>query len=981
MLSPDGVTPIVGGVQPGDLVRKLIEFGYSAATINDYGTFLGSIRGALNARLHGLDFYLSTRVSIVELPGLEFILFPLNARGYSQLTRLVSRLKIKGRLTLRSFLRLGPDDVAVVVLVRHQSKVEMSTLREIFTRFKFKYCARLPHCELMESRIAEELANYFRIPQVATLNPGFFTPADLAVADCLTAIKLRKKVKELQPNERFSYFGKFEPLKVFRSMFPASILERNSELKQLLPRNLIEMVRQNFPRFSSDDHALLKTICEEQFLSKRLGLKERSMLEKELRIIRELGYERFFLVCHDLVRFAKSAGILCQGRGAAANSVVCYLLGITNVHPSEIDFLFERFINKERDEPPDIDIDFESDRRQEIFDYIFQKYRGRCALTSSVITFQLKNSVRDVGRVLNIPPELLNKLARKISYWTPENLTADLVKRECEVTESFAKRWVELACLLQDCPRHLSQHVGGVLFHGGKIWELAPVFYSNDNSRLMLELCKDDVDDLRFVKVDVLGLGMLSAISGSLKLLRDAGVQVELSEIKATDEKVYKILSQGRTVGIFQVESRAQQSMITKLKPESFYDLVIEVAIVRPGPIVGEVVHPYLRRRQGIEKVEFPDEKVRNILGKTLGVPLFQEQALRLAKELANFSDRELEQLRRSLRSFRPSDEILNRFKEELGRRLVEAGYSSEFANLCVSQIKGFSQYGFPESHAASFAKLVYISAWLKTFYPAFFYAGLLNAQPAGFYNPRQLIADAKNFGVEVHGHDINVSFWESRAVDNSLFLGFNLIKNVSPYDAEQIIKERSVSPFKSFQDFEGRVRISSKAVTALIEAGCFDNIEPNRKRLIFKYFASVEPNFNVDFSESDELFYDSVTKSFSTKYGYVDRIKKMLNIEALTYTELMQQRPKKGSFVKVFGIASIKQKPPTAKGVCFICLEDDSGFINVVVYPDLFRKKAETLISCDLLLCAGVLQDYVADLIPYVRATDLVEVLTTDEC
>ncbi|MCS6961272.1 MAG: hypothetical protein NZT61_02045, partial [Deltaproteobacteria bacterium] len=696
VLAGEGRSIRVGALSPEEIVQKFSSEGFLGASINDHFTLLGSIKASILSKKINFPFFLSTRIYLNEAPGVTIVCFPLTKAGLVSLNKFLSKSKLLNSNSVSTFVQTVRD--VVVLLKLEELRNDTLKLIEVLRSYFFHiYTVRGPFEILPETKNAYKVKDLYSIPIVGSLDVAFFDSETLMLSDCLACILRNKSLDELTVNERFNFTGLFHKPRDYKFYFPPEVLANNLKLFNSLTPWLHLEITQIFPGIKSNTFDLNK-YCRHKLSD--LGLESDyhsvTLLEKELKLIKELDYEKFFVLCKYIVDFAKSRDILCQGRGAAANSIVCFLLGITVVHPKEIDFLLERFINRVRQEPPDIDIDFESDRRQEIFDFIFSRFYGRCSLISAVSTFQLKSAVRDIGRAFGIKASVLRELGKHVHYWVDDSIRPDTIKKITAVDEDTANLWLKLAKKLADFPRHLTQHVGGVLFHNRPIWELSPIYMSKDNSRIMIELTKDDVDDLGLVKVDILGLGMLSAIKESLNLLRRDGIQVDLASLRADDHKVFDLLCSGRTIGVFQVESRAQQAMICKLKPRSFYDLVIEVAIVRPGPIVGEVVHPYLRRRQGIEKIEFPSKKIEKILGKTLGVPLFQEQALRLAVEIANFSEEETEGLRKALKTFKPSDSLIEKFRSRLVSRLQEAGYSKHFAEQCANQIKGFSQYGFP---------------------------------------------------------------------------------------------------------------------------------------------------------------------------------------------------------------------------------------------------------------------------------------------
>src|SRR5690242_6935630 len=560
-------------------------------------------------------------------------------------------------------------------------------------------------------------------------------------------------------------------------------------------------------------------------------------LEKELHIIQQLDYARYFLTVHDIVRYARDTGILCQGRGSAANSVVCYCLGVTAVDPTEIDLLFERFVSSERREPPDIDVDFEHERREEVIQYIYRRYgRERAGIAATVIHYRPKRAIREVGKVMGLSEDATAALSAQ-SWHAGEGLWSDDCLKEIglDPTSFVVRRSIELARQLVGLPRHLSQHVGGFVLTRGRLDETVPIGRAAMDQRTFIEWDKDDIDRLGIMKVDVLALGMLTCIRKALELL---GLK-NLAQVPTEDPAVYEMLCRGDSIGVFQVESRAQMNMLPRLRPQKFYDLVIEVAIVRPGPIQGDMVHPYLRRRQGLEAVELPSpaDELQQVLGRTMGVPLFQEQAMQIAIVAAKFTPEEANQLRRSMATFRNAGTI-HRFFEKMVEGMVERGYTRDFAERCFHQIEGFGTYGFPESHSASFALLVYVSAWIKCHHPAVFACALLNSQPMGFYAPAEIVRDAREHGVDVLPPDINFSHWDNTLERNrcgviALRLGLRQVDGFGETLASELVNARGYG-FSSLENLVRRTEIPKRALVVLAEADAFRSLGMDRREALW---------------------------------------------------------------------------------------------------------------------------------------------------
>jgi error-prone DNA polymerase len=704
--------------------------------------------------------------------------------------------------------------------------------------------------------------------------------------------------------------------------------------------------------------------------------KVRKLIEHELALIRELRYEAYFLTVHDIVRHARSLGILCQGRGSAANSVVCFSLGITEVDPERMQTLVERFISKERNEPPDIDVDFEHERREEVIQYIYSKYsRERAALAATVITYRARSAIRDVGKALGIEELYVSSLARSLQWWDSGAIEEQRVREAgLDPASSKVQLWLRLAESLLGFPRHLSQHVGGFVICERPLHELVPVENAAMPERTVIQWDKDDLEELGLMKVDVLGLGMLSAVRRSFELIEKFdGRKLTLATVPPEDAGVYEMIGRADTMGVFQIESRAQMAMLPRLKPKCYYDLVIEVAIIRPGPIQGDMVHPYLRRRSGEEQVTYPSKAVEQVLERTLGVPIFQEQVMQLAIVAAGFTPGEADQLRRAMAAWRRGGE-LERFEERLIRGMVERNFSEEFAQRIFSQIKGFGEYGFPESHAASFALLVYVSAWLKRYEPAAFCCALLNSQPMGFYAPQQLVRSASEHGVEVRAVDVGRSEWDSsleRAADGSaaIRLGMCLVKGLASEAGARVIEARDEAPFTSVQDLAERARLGAKDLGALASGGALRMLASNRHRARWEV-AGVErptPLFErLRFAEGAPLLRrPSEGEDIAADYRHVG--------VSLGRHPLALLRPKldaagvsvaravtgfeHGARVRAAGLVITRQRPSSASGVTFVTLEDETGYLNLVVWERLAERARKILLGATLLGVAGVVQ------------------------
>jgi error-prone DNA polymerase len=716
-----------------------------------------------------------------------------------------------------------------------------------------------------------------------------------------------------------------------------------------------------------------------------------AQIEHELRLIGELGYEAYFLTVHDLVAFARRQGILCQGRGSAANSAVCYCLGITEVDPARMSMLFERFISKERNEPPDIDVDFEHERREEVIQYVYAKYgRERTALTATVISYRPRSAIRDVGRALGLDPAQVDRLANAFQWWDGKEMSAERLAEAGLAPDSpIVHRLAVLVRQLLGFPRHLSQHVGGFVISRGPLCELVPIENAAMDERTVIQWDKDDLDALGLLKVDVLALGMLAAIRRAFDHInRFRGGHMGLADVPAEDPATYAMIQAADTIGVFQIESRAQMSMLPRLKPACFYDLVIEVAIVRPGPIQGDMVHPYLKRRCGEEPVSYPSEAVRGVLARTLGVPIFQEQAMQLAVVAAGFTGGEADQLRRAMAAWKRKGGI-EPFRDKLIGGMLARGYDAGFAEQLYHQLQGFGEYGFPESHAASFALLVYVSAWLKRHEPAAFTAGLLDSQPMGFYAPAQLVQDAQRHGVEVRAADANASGWDcslerrEKSVSEpispkstlipisgpALRLGLRMVRGLDAEAGQRVVAARRNGLFRSVDELAARAALDRGALDALAAAGALASLAGHRHRARWAV-AGVEvplpvlgrPTFTEATpllgkpTEGEDLIQDYARLGLTLgRHPLALLRERLMRLSVRTAAEVNAAR--NGTPLRAAGIVINRQRPGTASGVTFMTLEDETGSVNVIVWRDLAERSRKVLLGSRLMVVSGVLQ------------------------
>ena len=713
-------------------------------------------------------------------------------------------------------------------------------------------------------------------------------------------------------------------------------------------------------------------------------------LEHELALIGELAYAPYFLTVHDIVQFARARDILCQGRGSAANSAVCYCLGITAVDPGRLDLLFERFVSAERDEPPDIDVDFEHERREEVIQYIYRKYgRDRAGIAATVISYRARSAIREVGKALGLSRDAVGALAGTVWGWSGEGVCAAYVREiGLDPHDRTLALALKLARQIIGFPRHLSQHVGGFVITRGPLSEVVPIANAAMAERTNIEWDKDDLDALGILKIDVLGLGMLTCLRKGFALLADHyGRTFTLATVPAEQPAVYDMLGRADSIGVFQVESRAQMSFLPRMKPRTFYDLVIEVAIVRPGPIQGDMVHPYLRRRGGEEAVEFPSSELRQVLGKTLGVPLFQEQAMRIAIVAAGFTPAEADALRRAMATFRKTGQI-HAFRDKMIEGMVARGYDRAFATRCFHQIEGFGEYGFPESHAASFALLVYVSAWMKCFYPDVFACALLNSQPMGFYAPAQIVRDAAGHGVEVRPVDVNASAWDCTlepreppgrpgATRTALRLGFRQIKGFAEVDARRLVAARA-DGYASPRALWHRAGLAPAVLEQLARADAFTSLGLDRRVALWAIkglgpaplplFAAAdragagraearEPAVVLPaMPAGEQVANDYATLRLSLKAHPLAFLRTRLAAEGVVSCDRLASLPA-GRRVTVAGLVLVRQRPGSAKGVIFATLEDETGHANAIIWPSVFETYRRVVLGARLLAVTGRLQ------------------------
>jgi error-prone DNA polymerase len=986
-----------GASHPQELVARAQALGYRALAITDECSLAGIVRAWEAAQqcgmtlLVGAEFQLSGPMNGAP----KLVLLAPNPNAYTQLCGLITRGRrrgAKGRYSLGLHdLDSAADALLALWIPRWPAQrlpeaafaAELESLRERFAGRLWIAWERHLHPQDRERlALLERLGVRYGVPRVAAGDVHYHVRERQPLHDVMACIgagcSLHDPEAPVFPNaERH-----LRPLAALERIYPAALLHETLEVAQRCTFRLDQLVYE-YPHelvpegLDASEHLQRLT---EAGIRRRYphGCPEavRAQIDKELRLIAQLRYEHYFLTVADIVDFARSRNILCQGRGSAANSAVCYVLGVTEVDPARMNLLFERFISAERAEPPDIDIDFEHRRREEVIQHVYAKYgRERAALAATVISYRRKSAVRDVGKALGLAPEQIDALARSLSYWDDDQaLAARLAAMGFALDGALVRRLIGLTAEIEGMPRHLSQHVGGFVISHRPLHTLVPVENAAMPERTIIQWDKDDLDTMGLLKVDCLALGMMTALRRAVDLVgRYRGMPMTLGDIPAEDEKTYAMICRGDTIGVFQIESRAQMSMLPRLQPRTFFDLVIEVAIVRPGPIQGKMVHPYLRRRQGLEEVEYPSEALREVLGSTCGIPLFQEQVMSIAVVAAGFSPGEADQVRRSMAAWKRKGG-LEHFHARLIAGMRERGYTLEFAEQIFQQILGFGSYGFPQSHAASFALLTYSSCWLKCHEPAAFCAALLNSQPMGFYAPAQLVNDARRAGVRFRPADVACSDWDctlEAGTDGApeIRLGLNRVAGLPEAEGQRIVAARAAAAFDSVQSLAERALLGRRALDALANAGALQSLAGNRHAArwsaagvqrfdqLLSGASTAEPAIELPRpSEGQTVMADYRSLGLTLGRHPLALLRGRLErLSVVTAREL--KGIKNGRAVRVAGIVTHRQRPGTASGVVFVTLEDETGVSNLIIWPKVFEAQHDAVIGAMLMVVNGQLQ------------------------
>lgn len=983
-----------GASHPEELVSQAKQLGYSALSLTDECSLAGAVRAFLAAREAELPLILGSEFRLDDR--LHFVLLATDRNAYGNLCELIS---VARRQAPKGEYRLQLADLAkhaggCLLIWVNAERCTATVLHNTAAWINAHFASRtwIGVTRHLDGRDGERLktlqsaGQQFNLPLVACGDIHMHARSRRLLQDSLTAIRLGVRIRDaglaLHANsERY-----LRSRGRLARLYPRSLLDETLRIAEHCSFSLDEL-RYEYPK-----ELVPATLTPAGWLRQltEAGMhrrwpegapgKIRNLIESELALIAELRYEPYFLTVYDIVQFARSRNILCQGRGSAANSAVCYCLGITEVDPSRIETLFERFISRQRNEPPDIDVDFEHHRREEVIQYIYEKYgRDRAALAATVITYRPKSAVRDIGKALGLSLDQIDRLSKTLPWWDGRQIDPERLREAgFDPANSVIRRLMHLVHQLLGFPRHLSQHVGGFVIARDALNRMVPIENAAMPERTVIQWDKDDLDALGLLKVDCLALGMLSAIHRCFDLINTHyGVDLDMAAIPAEEPAVYDMISHADTIGVFQIESRAQMSMLPRLRPACFYDLIIEVAIVRPGPIQGDMVHPYLRRRQGLERVSYPSEAVRGVLERTLGIPIFQEQVIKLAMVAAGFTPGDADRLRRSMAAWRRHGQILE-FAQQLVDGMRRRGYPEAFARQIFQQIMGFGEYGFPESHAASFALLVYVSAWLKYHYPEAFTCALLNSQPMGFYTPRQLVDDLRRHGGQVQPVDACHSDQEctlERTAGNGadpglpLRLGLRMIKGLSRAGAERLVAARAQRPFRDVEDLAHRARLDRGDMEALAAANALVSLAGNRHRARWAC-AGIEsprpllgPNCITEAQpplrtpgEGEELVADYRSTGLTLGRHPLALLRPHLTSMGLRSARHIHDC-RHGSFARTGGVVTGRQRPGSASGVIFVTLEDETGITQVIVWPALAQRQRSILLRARLLGVEGEIQ------------------------
>jgi len=987
-----------GGSHPEEIMEQAARLGYKAIAVTDINSFAGIVRAHVAAKKFGVRLIPGVHLQLQD--ALNVLAYPIDATGYGALCTLltVGNLRApKGECHLYKkdlFAHLS----RVIIIALPPSNIEVlgdenAAFKKDLCDYKEKFGSQLylamhrPYSSSDQKVLfsLQQMADALQIKTVATNNVFYHIPQRRALQDVLTCIKWKCTIYnagyKLYVNAE-RYLKKADEMKRLFINYPEA-LANTTHIARACKFSLDELKYEYPEEITSNQHTpqqsltLLAWEGASNFYHGQIPEKITNNINNELAFIEQMNYAPYFLTVYDIVRFARNQGILCQGRGSAANSTVCFCLGITSVNPAKFDLLFERFLSAARNEPPDIDVDFEHERREEVIQYIYKKYgRHRAAIVATVTQQHEKGAIRDVAKAMGLSLDVIKNISGTVLRSSSQLFDVEkLSGAGVNVKDAHLQKVIALTNDYIGFPRQLGQHTGGFVICRNNLSQLCPVLNARMENRTCLEWNKDDIEALGFLKVDILALGMLTCIRKAFDLVKQYyQIDLTLANIPQDDAAVYDMICDADTIGVFQIESRAQQSMLPRLKPRCFYDLVIEVAIVRPGPIQGDMVHPYLRRRNGLEPVVYPSKELEAILSRTLGIPLFQEQAMKIAIVGAGFSPAEADQLRRSMATFK-SKGMVSALEKKLIDGMLQKGYQLEYAQRVFKQLEGFGSYGFPESHAASFAQLVYVSSWLKCHYPDVFACALLNSLPMGFYQPAQIVIDAQKHHVEVRPVDINYSNWDNTLEEKldryyTIRLGFRHINGMRKTEVELLLKART-TPFTALQQLSD-AGISNSSLEKLADADAFQSLGINRRQALWQASITDKPfalfkgqpenderekNINLPAMHlAEEVMQDYASTALSLKAHPVAFLRERLNLLNVKMNAGLGQE-KDGSKVKVAGIVLVRQRPQTANGVWFYTLEDETGIANLVIFPKAFEANRKELLQARVLMVEGKLQ------------------------
>ncbi len=1030
-----------GASHPEELVERARQLGYTALAIADECSMAGIVRAHVAAKEHGLTLLAGSQFEVepdapagaqpdlqpdlqpdarpdpptgaradapanASLAPFTLVVIACDGQGYGNLCEFITRLRraspTKGAYRLRA-ADLDPRALAgcVVLASPHRSATPAqlrAVARWVLDRFMGRCWLAVELLRRLDDEMwlhrLREVSELTAIPLVACGDVHMHLRSRKMLQDVLTATRLGKPLAQcghgLQPNAERHLRSRLRLAQIYPPDLLAETLRVAARCRFSLDELRYQYPEEVVPPGETPASHLRRITYEgaRRRWPDGIPAKVRAQIEHELALISELNYEPYFLTVADIVAFARSRRILCQGRGSAANSVVCYCTGVTEVDPARMAVLFERFISRERNEPPDIDVDFEHERREEVIQYLYRKYgRERAALTAVVITYRLKSALRDVGRALGFEPGALDALAQGHRWWDGREISPERLAEAGLSPDSLkVRQLLRLVGQLIGFPRHLSQHVGGFVLTRGPLSRMVPIENAAMEDRTVIEWDKDDLDAMGLLKVDVLALGMLTALRKALAFIGERqGRDFAMQDIPAEDAGTYEMISRADTIGVFQIESRAQMSMLPRLRPRCYYDLVIEVAIIRPGPIQGGMLHPYLNRRQGIEPVSYPSEALREALGRTLGVPIFQEQVMQIAVLAAGFTPGEADQLRRSMAAWKRKGG-LEKYHAKLVDGMTARGYEPAFAQSIFEQIRGFSEYGFPESHAASFALLVYASCWIKRHHPAAFLAAMLNSQPLGFYSPAQLVQDARRHGVRVRPADVLASAWdctleepaeepaagriegqiEGRARPPAVRLGLRMIAGLPRAAAERIVAARAQGPFGDAGDLARRAALDERDMRRLAGADALAGLAGHRRQQVWEAAAlKTAPRLLraapiredrlalPPAPEGEEIVFDYASTGLTLRRHPLALLRPLLRQRRLHSAQELRDLPD-GRLVRCCGIVTLRQQPQTAKGVVFVSLEDETGTVQVIVWKHVRERQRAALVRSRLLAVYG---------------------------